>query len=284
MIKKFALNKIAVSTVCLVLLSMFYFLPTHENINTSISITNKGKENIVYLLDNDNYVSKVISYYDENSIEDLIRKKIEVLTNGSEELNDFKPLIPKNTKINSLKIEKDNIYIDFSNELLTINKYIEEKMIEAIVYSLTEINGINNIYISVEGKKLDDYDYPLTRNIGINKEYDITNLFDLNKITVFFSKKYDDVTYYVPITKVTNDKSSKVEIIIEELKSSVNAQKNLNSNITDDLKLIDYEYKDNEMTLTFNKPIDEYSKILIDESINENYNVNKINYEVKNNP
>lgn len=284
MIKKFALNKIAVSTVCLVLLSMFYFLPTHENINTSISITNKGKENIVYLLDNDNYVSKVISYYDENSIEDLIRKKIEVLTKGSEELNDFKPLIPKNTKINSLKIEKDNIYIDFSNELLTINKYIEEKMIEAIVYSLTEINGINNIYISVEGKKLDDYDYPLTRNIGINKEYDITNLFDLNKITVFFSKKYDDVTYYVPITKVTNDKSSKVEIIIEELKSSVNAQKNLNSNITDDLKLIDYEYKDNEMTLTFNKPIDEYSKILIDESINENYNVNKINYEVKNNP
>ncbi len=284
MIKKFALNKIAVSTVCLVLLSMFYFLPTHENINTSISITNKGKENIVYLLDNDNYVSKVISYYDENSIEDLIRKKIDVLTKGSEELNDFKPLIPKNTKINSLKIEKDNIYIDFSNELLTINKYIEEKMIEAIVYSLTEINGINNIYISVEGKKLDDYDYPLTRNIGINKEYDITNLFDLNKITVFFSKKYDDVTYYVPITKVTNDKSSKVEIIIEELKSSVNAQKNLNSNITDDLKLIDYEYKDNEMTLTFNKPIDEYSKILIDESINENYNVNKINYEVKNNP
>lgn len=284
MIKKFALNKIAVSTVCLVLLSMFYFLPTHENINTSISITNKGKENIVYLLDNDNYVSKVISYYDENSIEDLIRKKIEVLTNGSEELNDFKPLIPKNTKINSLKIEKDNIYIDFSNELLTINKYIEEKMIEAIVYSLTEINGINNIYISVEGKKLDDYDYPLTRNIGINKEYDITNLFDLNKITVFFSKKYDDVTYYVPITKVTNDKSSKVEIIIEELKSSVNAQKNLNSNITDDLKLIDYKYKDNEMTLTFNKQIDEHSKILIDESINENYDVNKINYEVKNNP
>ncbi len=284
MIKKFALNKIAVSTVCLVLLSMFYFLPTHENINTSISITNKGKENIVYLLDNDNYVSKVISYYDENSIEDLIRKKIEVLTNGSEELNDFKPLIPKNTKINSLKIEKDNIYIDFSNELLTINKYIEEKMIEAIVYSLTEINGINNIYISVEGKKLEDYDYPLTRNIGINKEYDITNLFDLNKITVFFSKKYDDVTYYVPITKVTNDKSSKVEIIIEELKSSVNAQKNLNSNITDDLKLIDYKYKDNEMTLTFNKQIDEHSKILIDESINENYDVNKINYEVKNNP
>lgn len=284
MIKKIALNKISVYTICLVLLSMFYFLPTHENINTSINISNKQKENVVYLLDNDNYVSKVISYYDENSIEDLIRKKIDVLTNGSEELSDFKPLIPKNTKINSVKIEKDNVYIDFSNELLTINKYIEEKMIEAIVFSLTEINGINNIYISVEGKKLDNYDYPLTRNYGINKEYDITNLFNLNKVTVFFTKKYDDITYYVPITKITNDKSSKVEIIIKELKSSINAQNNLGSSLTDDLKLIDYKYKDNEMTLTFNKEISEANKSLIEKSINENYNVNKINYEVQNNP
>ena len=180
MIKKFALNKIAVSTICLVLLSMFYFLPSHKNINITTNINKNKKESIVYLLDNDNYVSKVISYYDENSIEDLIRNKIDILTNGSEELSDFKPLIPKNTKINSLKIDKDNLYIDFSKEIKMVNKYIEEKMIEAIVYSLTEVNGINNIYISVDGEKLDNYDYPLTRSYGINKEYNLDVSYHLN--------------------------------------------------------------------------------------------------------
>lgn len=281
MIKKFALNKIAVSTICLVLLSMFYFLPSHENINITTNINKNKKESIVYLLDNDNYVSKVISYYDENSIEDLIRNKIDILTNGSEELSDFKPLIPKNTKINSLKIDKDNLYIDFSKEIKMVNKYIEEKMIEAIVYSLTEVNGINNIYISVDGEKLDNYDYPLTRSYGINKEYDITNLFNLNKVTIVFSKNIDGLNYYVPVTKISNDKTNKVEIIIKELKSSINAQNKLNSYLTDNIKLVNYNYKDNIMTLTFNKPIDNDSKLLIEESIKENYNVNKFNYEVK---
>ncbi len=281
MIKKFALNKIAVSTICLVLLSMFYFLPSHKNINITTNINKNKKESIVYLLDNDNYVSKVISYYDENSIEDLIRNKIDILTNGSEELSDFKPLIPKNTKINSLKIDKDNLYIDFSKEIKMVNKYIEEKMIEAIVYSLTEVNGINNIYISVDGEKLDNYDYPLTRSYGINKEYDITNLFNLNKVTIVFSKNIDGLNYYVPVTKISNDKTNKVEIIIKELKSSINAQNKLNSYLTDNIKLVNYNYKDNIMTLTFNKPIDNDSKLLIEESIKENYNVNKFNYEVK---
>ena len=47
--------------------------------------------------------------------------------------------------LNDVKVEKDAVYLDFSSEILTVNKYIEEEMIEAIVYSVTEINGINSV-------------------------------------------------------------------------------------------------------------------------------------------
>ncbi|UKI58930.1 MAG: GerMN domain-containing protein [Clostridium sp.] len=59
--------------------------------------------------------------------------------------------------LNNVKVEKDNVYLDFNSELLSVNKYVSEEMIEAIVYSITEINGLNNIYITVDSKELKIY-------------------------------------------------------------------------------------------------------------------------------
>ncbi len=297
MIKKFAMNKFTVTTLCLVLLLMFTFIPSPLSINTQI-IQNKDKtvENIVYMLDEDNYVSKITTFYDEKTLEEDIRKKLDILTNGNNDINDFYTLIPKNTKVNSLKIEKDNVYIDFSKEFLSVNKYLEESMIEAIVYTLTEINGINNIYITVDGKELKnlpnsnkEIDYPLTRNIGINKEYDLTSFNNINKTTVFFTKEQGDVTYYVPVTKINNLESEKIDIIIEELKSSINAQNNLNGYLNDNVELVSYEKDNDKMNLVFNNYIFSDNKILesveyiISESIFENYDVNEVTFSSEDN-
>ena len=266
---------------------MFYFLPTKQSDIENNNTINNKKETTVYLLDKDKYLSNVISYYDENSIEDLMLKKIEILTYGSEELNEFDTVIPSNTKVNSLKVEKDNVYIDFSKEILSIDEFLEDKMIESIVYSLTEVNGINNIYISVEKEKLlslpsgKELPYPLTREYGINKEYDLNSLININKTVVYFIKSINNNKYYVPVTKVNNDNESKIEIIIKELKSSVNSQNNLGSNINDTIKLINYKIEDNSMILTFNKELNDDNKSLINKSIKENYKIDEVKYKVK---
>jgi len=294
-IKNITINKIIISTMCLVLLGIFYFIPTPEEFESEIITTQDLDENIVYLLDEDNYVSQVITYFNSETLEIEIKNKINILINGSEENKDFYSLIPKNTKLNSVKIDKDNVYLDFSKELLEVNKYIEESMIEAIVYTLTEINGVNNIYINVEGKELThlpnsnkNINYPLNRNIGINKEYNITNLNDIVKTTVFFSKESNDTLYYVPVTKINNINEDKIEIIIEELKSTINSQNNLNGYINDNLELESYKTKDNIMNLVFNEyllendDISEEVKYVISESIFENYDVSKVVFNVKN--
>ena len=271
-IKEYTLRKITVILVGLFILFIFNLVPTKSSLKIH------GKENYVYLLDDDNYLSKVICYFDTASIEDEIYKRRELLTNKNS-MNKFHSLIPSSTKLNSIRIDKNDVYLDFSKELLTSTN--EEKMIESIVYTLSEINGIENIYINVEGKELrflpnikKEIPYPLNRSYGINKEYYLTSFDDIDETTIFFIKNCNDLKYLVPVTKITNTNEEKINIIINELKSKYNINK--------DVFLLNHYIDNNIMYLIFNDYIFNDSGILDDikdvlkNSIFENYDVNKI--------
>lgn len=297
MIKKYTINKICVTSVSLFLLLMFYLVPSTPESEVKIdkSIGDK-KEVVVYLMDKDYYLGRMIEYASYDNIVDLVNKKLDILINGSDELNSFSPIIPKNTKANSIKVDKNNVYIDFSKDMLNVSKYNEELMIESIIYTITDINGIDNIYLSINKEPLKmlpkskkEIPYPLNRGYGINKKYDLDSLNNITKTTVYFNKNYDDVEYLVPITKVMNTTSEKIDIIIEELKSIVNAQYNLNSYIPNNLEVVSHEVKDDKMNLIFNEfildkeksVVLEEVKYAIAESIFDNYNVKEVVFGTK---
>ena len=292
MIKKFTINKIIVTSLSLILLLMFYFFPSTSN--TETEVINEGSEDkkIIYLLDSDNYVSQVITYFDSKTINDEIKSRINILINGDDSLNNFYNLIPKSTKVLDVLVKNNTATINFSKDILKVNKYLEESMIEAIIYSLTEINGITGVIIKVEGKKLTSLPnskkkiiYPLNRSYGINKNYDLVNLNNMSKTTIYFNKENDDYEYYVPVTKISNTSSEKINIIIEELKSIIYAQENLNSYLSSKAILKSFNMEDNKMYLVFNDyifsdlenaSILEEVKYTIAESIFDNYNVDKV--------
>lgn len=297
MIKKYTINKICVTSVSLFLILMFYLVPSTPESEVKIdkSIGDK-KEVVVYLMDKDYYLGRMIEYASYDNIVDLVNKKLDILINGSDELNSFSPIIPKNTKVNSIKVDKNNIYIDFSKDILNVSKYNEELMIESIIYTITDINGIDNIYLSINKEPLKilpksnkEIPYPLNRGYGINKKYDLDSLNNITKTTVYFNKSYDDVEYLVPITKVMNTASEKIDIIIEELKSIVNAQYNLNSYIPNNLEVVSHEVNDDKMNLIFNEFILDKEKLVVLEevkyaiaqSIFDNYNVKEVVFSTK---
>lgn len=297
MIKKYTINKICVTSVSLFLILMFYLVPSTPESEVKIdkSIGDK-KEVVVYLMDKDYYLGRMIEYASYDNIVDLVNKKLDILINGSDELNSFSPIIPKNTKVNSIKVDKNNVYIDFSKDILNVSKYNEELMIESIVYTITDINGIDNIYLSINKEPLKilpksnkEIPYPLNRGYGINKKYDLDSLNNITKTTVYFNKSYDDIEYLVPITKVMNTTSEKIDIIIEELKSIVNAQYNLNSYIPNNLEVVSHEVSDDKMNLIFNEFIlDKEKSVVLEEvkyaiaqSIFDNYNVKEVVFSTK---
>lgn len=295
MIKRLALKKIIITSLSFLILLIIYFFPTTENYNINTTLTYSIPKTIpIYLVDNNNLVSRFeVIQKSENSLE-LVDEIINNLTidnkNTSHIPNNFKKIIPKNTKIINKDLSDGLLKINFTKELLSINKDDEEKMIESIIYSLTEIKDVKKIMIFVEGENLKEFPnskktLPLTldRSYGINKVYELESMKDITKITTYYVSKIEGYSYFTPVTTITNTKNEKVEVIIEKLKSSPTYQTNLISYLATSAELLDYEILENSVNLSFNNEvlsleedkIIEEVKYSIALSIRDTYNINE---------
>ena len=302
MLKKLGLRKIAVTTSALFVIGLLYLFPSANNleINPNISYVEESDYTPVYLLDEYNYVSEVNAHVSEEKLEDRLKKKIELITVNKHDgkiPKGFRPVIPEGTNLISLEIEGEQVTVNFSKELLSISSIQEEKMIEAIVYTLTSEEEIKKVVIKVEDKVLSKLPNsnkivpsPLDKTYGINKDYDINSLYGLTKTTVYYTSNYEDMTYYVPVTKVSNSNEEKVTVIVNELKSSLLYQSNLSSYLSSSAELKKYEELEDVMKLTFNDKIFDsiYNQNILEEvvytigmSVMENYDVSKVAFYVE---
>ena len=171
-------------------------------------------------------------------------------------------------------------------------------MIEAIIYSLTEISNINRIMIFVEGNILKELPNSkkklplvLDRNYGINKVYDLNSMKNINKVTTYYVSKNNNLTYYTPITCISNDKDEKIKIIIEKLKTNPTYNTNLVSYLKTSAELQNYEILENSVNLSFNNKIlaldddkiIEEVKYSIALSVKDSYQINETIFYVDNN-
>ncbi|MEG0025799.1 MAG: GerMN domain-containing protein [Bacilli bacterium] len=308
MLKKISVRKIIVTTTFLVALLLIYLIP-----NSNYGLTNKIKEKLEYV--NDNVLTSPIYLLNshnllartniavsslENSIELRARELLEALiTEGSGESkipSGFKSVIPSCAKILSIKYDREVLKVDFSKELLEVSKEKEEKIIEAIIYTLTSIKDVDKVIVYVEGDILSklpqtkiNLPSTLTREFGINKEYAINSTKNINQVTVYYLDEYNDQTYYVPVTKYLNDDREKIKIIIEQLASTSLYHTNLMSYLNNNTELLSVNNENDILNLKFNSyifdDIDEQS--ILEEviyticlSINDNYNVKEVIFTV----
>ena len=200
----------------------------------------------------------------------------------------------KNTKILNVLCGEKQVSIDFSKEFLDMSVDLEKQIISGIVYSILDLDDINEVILLVEGQVLKEYPNtheellsPLTRDIGINKEYHITSRNDISKVVVYYLSEIDDDLYYVPVTKYVNDERDKIKIIIDELSSSYIYEANLMSFLHSNVELLDYYEQENVLFLNFNDYLfDSTDKVLeevlysIAYSVFANYDVSTVMFEV----
>ena len=262
MLKKSSLRRIMVATLALFILLIIYFFPTTSEFKEILSYIEK-EEIPIFLVDSMEYIARTSIVKESETTEELIEEVIDSLTIGSEKSNyirdGFKGIIPKNTKVLDTTLEGNILTINFSKEFLNVSKSDEEKMLEALTYSLLEIPEIKKISILVEGEKLKNLPNSkkklpefLDRNFGINKIYNLDSIKDTSKTTIYYLSKYNDYYYYVPVTKISNDATEKVEIIINELKSTPIYHTNLISYLAASTNITNYELLENSITLSFN--------------------------------
>lgn len=268
MIKKMSIKKIMVATSAILILVIMYLLPDSsikeiDLDKSSIEYTYDNIVSTIYLVDSEDYVARTsissCNCAGVDKAKDLVDgliidgKKSNIIPNG------FRSIIPSGTSVLDIDLEDKTITINFSKELLDVNKNDENKMIESIIYTLTSIDGIDNVIIKVEGEVLNTLPSGtklptlLNRDYGINKSYDLVSTQDIDYYTMYYVNKYNDYEYYVPVTKyVNNNTDDKIKVIIKELSSSPIYETNLMSYLNANTEIYDYELLDNNLKLNFN--------------------------------
>lgn len=304
MIKRMSLKKIAICISAISAIFLFYLFPTNDKLKVKeeLEYVSNEKLSTIFLNDSNNYLAMTSINIDDESITSKGRKLITALIQGEKYEdnlpNGFKGVIPADTKILNTYFKDGVFKIDFSDTLLDTTKENEEKVIEAIVYTLTSIDEVKFVIIYLNGEILtllpkSNITLPATldRSFGINKEYDITNNKDITKTTIYYINKYNDIEYYVPVTKINNDTREKAEIIIEELSINRTYNTNLMSYLNTNTKVIAVNKNNNDMVLDFNNYIysdstdNEVSDEVIKQvclSIKDNYDINSIVFTVNN--
>ena len=258
MLKRFTFKKIAITTLLLLLALILYNYP--EVINEEVVVDDCKRINI-YLIDENDFVGMTEIKTNSNS-DELIEEIINSLIIGGNPTNlpeGFKAIIPKGTKLLDYELKDGLLKINFSKEFLLVDLENEEKMLEALVYSLTTIKDVKKIMIFVEGKHLRELpktkiklDLYLDRSIGINKIININNIANTSMTTVYYLSN-TKTSYYIPISYISNDNDDKIEIIINSLRTNRLNSSNLSSHLNYQVELIDYEKTNNEVVLNFNE-------------------------------
>lgn len=267
MLKRIMYKKIAIASSILLSILLLYLIPSNKeeiDLNKNQKLEYTSNIETIYLLDNNDYLSRTKINVSTETTKDKAKELIELLTINNKKKDimkaSFKPIIPENTKLLDIKLDKGILTINFSKEFNNVKEEYEEKLISSLIYTLTSIDGIDKLSIYVNNslltnlpnskKKIPEY---LDKSYGINKEYTITTLNDIDSYTIYYISNYNDETYYVPVTKYINDKKQdKVKIIIDELKASLTYESNLMSYLDNNVKLLNYEINEETIKLNFN--------------------------------
>lgn len=296
------MKKIMITTLTVCLLLAIYLMPSgitsnEKTNNMQIKYSDNIEKVNIYLLNNTELLVKATTVVDKDK--ELIDKAKSILNNLIDSSNDLLPnglngIIPKKTKILEIFHTEGIINVNFSEEILGIDENKKEKMLEAITFSLLEIDGVNGVIIQANSKNINELwggDLPevFTKEYGINKKYDIKRRNDIQRVVIYYVEEIDGEKYYVPITKYVNDNREKISIIIDDLSSSYIYEPNLVSYLNQNTELINFELDSDTMILNFNTSIFMDDKEILEEvvysisySVFDNYDVKEVIFQVNN--
>ena len=297
MLLRRALRKIFITTLTAFIWITFYTISSINNkekvLKTNLEIeyvTGIGTNNI-YLLDKNNYLVKTKIIIESKEKKEQIKIILNNLNkrNNSKYPKDLSGTINEDIRVLSINYDEGYVTIDFNNKFNKSKN--KEKMVESIVYSIMDLKDVKGVIITVNGNMLDGFNKVLDKNIGINKKYDIKKRDNIQKIVIYYLEDINDTRYYVPVTRYLNDDRDKIKIIVEELASSYIYEPNLMSFLNSNTVLLSSELNDESLNLVFNQYIfnDLGTKNILEEviytislSVEANYNVKEVSFEVNN--
>ncbi|MEN1968301.1 GerMN domain-containing protein [Lentibacillus sp. N15] len=161
--------------------------------------------------------------------------------------NGFQAVLPAGTEISGLDLQDDGtLVVDVSKEFENYEAADEQKIIEAMTYTVTQFDSVDEMKLEINGypqAEMPVNGTPIgngySRANGINlTETDTVDLIDSKAVTMYYPAEYNESNYYVPVTQhiATNDDqdvySSIVQALVDGPGSAVNSKQVFNSDVS----------------------------------------------------
>ncbi len=177
--------------------------------------------------------------------------------------NGFKAVLPAGTVVQGIDQVDKTLVVDFSNEFKDYAAENEKQILEAVTWTLTQFDGVENVKIQINGYDQTEMPVngtPIGENVsranGINHEMgNVVDVSNSEDITVYFMAQNEDYSYYVPVTKRMEGVSDDVRGVLKSLMEGPPVQSGLFSQFSKDIKLLGANEEDGLLTLDFNEAI-----------------------------
>lgn len=180
----------------------------------------------LYLLSNDNMIVPVtISFEPKQGLADELYYVVSLLKEDNKINNNFKGVINKDTSITELIIKDKVLTVGFSKEFLNYKVENELRIIESIVWTLSQYDEINAININVDGKLLTKMPLgktplpkDMSKDIGINNHI-FPSLLNAKRVVTYYTKTFGDQEMFVPVSN--NLKEDSISVFLDLSKQKV---------------------------------------------------------------
>ncbi|MFZ0368197.1 MAG: GerMN domain-containing protein [Halobacillus sp.] len=192
--------------------------------------------------------------------------------------NGFQAVLPAGTEILGLNPEADGtMVVDVSPEFKNYEEKDEQKILQAMTYTLTQFENVKRIKLWINGHEQDVMPVggtPLTdgvsRSNGINIHVgDQTDVVDSEAVTVYFPTQNGDQVYQVPVTTRVKKDDDNYSSVVQALLNGPALGTSLLHPFNEGAQVTGTDLKNGVLKLSFNEAIlsGEKQKSLSDEAL-----------------
>lgn len=176
----------------------------------------------VYALHESDHIVK--TYVSKQEESDPVLAVFELLTTKSNQLPiGTTSLISPMTRLIDYSIEEEVLTLNLSKEFLTYDPQAEQQVLESLVWSFTEIPGIERVKFEIENEPVSNLNGALavgrglTRDMGVNLELDTASLDNTQLVTVYFMTDDSQNAMLVPVTRLIPNSVDPIDYAVNAL-------------------------------------------------------------------
>lgn len=192
--------------------------------------------------------------------------------------NGFQAVLPAGTQVLGVNIKDGVATADFSEEFKDYRAEDEQKILQAITWTLTQFESIDKVKLRINGHDQDSMPVDgtpisdgVSRSDGINMDLgNVTDITNSVGVTLYFLAQSGDNSYYVPVTKRIPklEDEDKIVATVKGLIEGPSLQSGLFSDFPKEAELLQVSKKNNGLlTLDFNEAILDNQKIISNVSL-----------------